>query len=175
MVERPRRGEGSRLVLFRHGPAEELDPVRWPDDAQRPLSRSGREEVRRAAHGLARLTGPVGRIASSPAERARATAELLAEALTPPPRPEAWPELAPGSAAEPILARVRPAPLPTVVVGHAPTLSELVGYAVIGDAVPVVHIARGGAACVDFPREIRPGAGVLAWLLTRRQLSGMRD
>ena len=167
-----------RLILFRHGPAEEADPRRWPDDARRPLSSEGRSEVRHAARGLARLLVAVDRIATSPAARAAATAEALAEELRPAPPLERWEELAPGSEPEPVLARVaalRPRTGSVVVVGHAPTLAELLGYAVVGDSVPLAHLARGGAACVSFSAEVRPGGGTLLWLLTRKQLVAVRE
>jgi phosphohistidine phosphatase len=167
-----------RLVVFRHGPSEEPDPSRWPDDDRRPLSEDGRTEVRRAAKGLVAVAGPFAHIASSPADRALATAEALRDAAHPSPRLEIWPELAPGRPAEPVLGRVarlaRPGEV-IAVVGHAPTLPELVGFAVVGDAVGVTHIARGGAACLEFASDVRPGGGVLAWLLTRRQLGGLRE
>ncbi len=165
-----------RLIVLRHGPAEEADPARWPDDDRRPLSPGGKAELKRAMRGLAELLGGIDRIASSPADRASATAEVLRESLSSPAKLEEWPELAPGSPAEPILERVSRAARPDhdlVVVGHAPTLPELVGYALLGDAVLFVRLARGGAACVEFSSEVRPGAGVLAWLLTRKQLSAV--
>lgn len=167
---------GTRLIVLRHGPAEEEDPLRWPNDDLRPLSEDGKAELRHAARGLLELSGPIARIASSPAERARATAEILRDAAEKPPRLETWNELAPGSAAEPVLQRVAHLARssgPYVVVGHAPTLWGLVGYALIGEAVPIARIARGGAACIDFAAEVRPGGGVLAWLLTRKQLSAI--
>src|SRR5690348_9271312 len=68
------------VVLFRHGPAGERDPARWPDDARRPLTDRGAEKARRAAAGLARLAGPLRTIWSSPLARATATAALLSEA-----------------------------------------------------------------------------------------------
>ncbi len=168
---------GFRLVVFRHGPAEEVDPLKWPDDDQRPLSADGKTEVTRAARGLAELLGAVDRIATSPAVRASATAELLREALEPPAKTETWAELAPGSPPEPILSRaghLARVGRDLVVVGHAPTLPGLVGYAILGDPVPFVRLARGGAACLEFAAGVRPGAGILAWLLTRKQLSAVR-
>lgn len=166
------------MILFRHGPAEEADPRRWPDDAQRPLSSEGRTDIRHAARGLARLLGAVDRLASSPATRALATAEALVRELPAAPPLERWEELAPGSAPEPAFARVAalgPRASCAVVVGHAPTLAELLGYAVVGDSVPIAHLARGGAACVGFSAEVRPGGGTVLWLLTRKQLAAVRD
>lgn len=166
-----------RLLLLRHGPAEEEDPVRWPDDTRRPLAADGRAELSHALRGLSGLLGAIDRLASSPASRAWETAELLREAAGGLPRVEPWPELLPGSPAEPILHRLSAAGRPgetLVVVGHAPTLNELLGLAVFGDDVAVAHLARGGAACLEFASAIRPGAGTLLWLLTRKQLSVVR-
>lgn len=167
----------ARLVILRHGPAASVDPVRWPDDRERPLATAERPELKRAVRGLAALTGGADRIATSGALRARATAEAFRDELGAPPRLDDWPELLPGGPAEPVLgrfARSARAGLLQVVVGHAPTLSELVGLSVLGEAVPIVHLARGGAACVEFPLDVRPGAGTLLWLLTRKQLGAVR-
>ncbi len=166
-----------RLIVVRHGPAEEIDPLRWPDDDRRPLTAEGRAELKRALRGLAGLLEPIDLVASSPADRATATAELLREAVSPTPRIDTWPELAPGNSAQPILGRLSRVARPgteLVVVGHAPTLSELVGLALSGDEVPFVRLARGGAACLEFDSDVRPAAGTLSWLLTRKQLSDVR-
>lgn len=170
-------GRYVRVIALRHGPAEEEDPVRWPDDRRRPLSEKGAGEVTRVARHLAEMVDGVGRIATSEAERALRTAEILRRELRTSPRLETWEELAPGGAPEPLFARVarthrRDREL--VLVGHEPTLSELVGVALVGEGVSVVRLARAGAACLEFPGEVRPGAGRLLWLLTRKQLAGER-
>ncbi|HTZ62222.1 MAG TPA: histidine phosphatase family protein [Thermoplasmata archaeon] len=167
-----------RVIVVRHGPAELRDARRWRDDRERPLSRKGVEQTRRVAAGLARLIGPVATLASSPAVRARRTAELLRAAVDRCPKPVYWPELDVGRLAGPIFDRLRPVAAvneTVVVVGHEPTLAEFVGLALTGDGVAIVRLAKGGAACLEFPRAIRPGAARLRWLLTRRQLAGAAD
>ena len=67
------------LYLVRHAIAEERDPRRWPDDAQRPLSERGRARFARAAAGLRTLGVEVDLLLSSPYARAWATAEILSE------------------------------------------------------------------------------------------------
>jgi phosphohistidine phosphatase len=163
-----------RVVVVRHGPAELRDPRRWADDGLRPLTRKGVAQTQRMAAGLATLVGPVTCLASSPAARARRTAELLAAALPRSPRPTLWPELDAGALAGPIFARLRGAVGPdatVVIVGHEPTLAEFVGLALTGDGVPIVRLTKGGAACLEFPRTVRPAAARLRWLLTRKQLA----
>ncbi|HYB62919.1 MAG TPA: histidine phosphatase family protein [Thermoplasmata archaeon] len=169
---RPRRSV--RVVVVRHGPAEPRDPARWPNDDRRPLTDKGRGQTRRAARGLARITSPVDRLITSGADRAIKTAEIVAGALPAAPNLETWPELAPGNLPDPIFDRLRRsvrAGEEVLLVGHEPTLAEFVGMALIGDGISVVRLTRGGAACLDFPGGVKPGAGRLVWLFTRKQLA----
>lgn len=162
-----------RVVVVRHGPAEVRDPERWPNDDRRPLTPKGLTQTRKAAKALARLAHP-DRLATSAAERAAVTAKLVAGALPTTPRLETWPELAPGNFPTPIFHKVSRAVRPgeeVVLVGHDPTLAEFVGLALKGDELSVVHLTKGGAACVEFPDGVRPGAGRLVWLFTRKQLA----
>jgi phosphohistidine phosphatase len=153
------------------------DPRRWPEDDHRPLTTKGRKETRRAARGLARLVDAPGRIASSAAGRALATARLLRDELGSKTPVEVWDELASGRLAEPIFERLRRSARTgqeVVLVGHEPTLTEFVGLALVGEGIAVASLTKGGAACVEFPSSLRPGAGRLLWLLTRKQLAGVR-
>jgi phosphohistidine phosphatase len=163
-----------RLVVVRHGPAESRDPRKWPDDDRRPLSREGRQETRTASDGLRLLERDVRVVVTSPATRARATAEILRESLDLRRACPTWPELEPGSPAAPALARLAeeaPARATVVLVGHEPQLGELVGLALTGDAVSLTRLGKAGAAAIGFPRAIRPGAGTLEWRLDRRALA----
>jgi phosphohistidine phosphatase len=170
----PVTGKNVRVVLIRHGPAEDRDPIRWPDDTRRPLTPKGKQQTRRAARGLARVMPAVDRIASSAADRALSTASLLRDALSDRPRLETWPELGPGNLPNLLFERLRQASRgcrELAIVGHEPTLAEFVGMAIVGDGVSVVHLTKGGAACLEFPGGVRPAAGKLLWLLTRKQLA----
>jgi phosphohistidine phosphatase len=162
------------LVLVRHGPAEERDPVRYPEDDQRPLSKLGREETRRAAKGLARLTERPELIATSPATRAAATARLVARAFAPAPRLLEWPELAPEGTSGRALERAGRLDrrfARVFLVGHEPTLGELVGLALSGESLSFARLGRAGAACLEFPGPPRAGSGRLRWLVDRKLLS----
>jgi len=169
------RSNGIRVVAVRHGPAEVRDPARWPDDDLRPLTRKGEQETRRAAKGLAHVVHSADRLASSSADRAVRTAQLIRRELAKSPTPETWEELAPGNLPTPIFDRLRRSARPketVVLVGHEPTLAEFVGEALTGEGLSVVHLTKGGAVCLEFSNSIRPGAGRLVWLLTRKQLAG---
>lgn len=168
----------ARVVVLRHGPAEMRDPGRWPDDALRPLSAKGTQQTRKLAAGLVRQLRSVSCVATSPALRTRRTAELVGRALRPPRRPEVWPELDVGSLASTVFPRLRRVAGPdrtVVLVGHEPALAEFVGLALTGDSAALARLTKGGAACLEFPRSMRPGSGRLLWLLTRKQLAGADD
>jgi phosphohistidine phosphatase len=167
---------GVCLVVVRHGPAEDRDPVRWPNDRLRPLSVKGARQTRKVADGLAGLVDGVARLASGPALRAHRTAEIVGRTLRPPHEVELWPELDLDMPAPPILARVR-RELHTrqtaVLVGHDPVLSELIGIALTGESAAVARLTKGGAAALEFPASVRPGSARLLWLLTRKQLAAL--
>ena len=165
------------LVVLRHAPAQERDPARWPDDAQRPLTGAGRRDARRVAAGMRSLEVTPSRIATSPAARCLATARITAEVLADgarPPRVEPWPELAFSASAAGVLERLRRERVTTgtvVLVGHEPMLGRLVGLLVFGEDVPAVRLRRAGACLVELPRAPVAGSGRLDWLLTRGQLA----
>lgn len=161
------------LYLVRHGPAEERDPLRWPDDALRPLSAPGVKETRRAMRGFRRIAKPTGPITSSPFARARATAEILGRAVGKERSVEVWRELRSGAPAPGVAARIGRGRAPAdgrVLVGHEPMLSELLGLLVVGEATPIGRFSKAGAAKISFDRAVSPGTGRLEWLLSRRQL-----
>src|SRR5215470_13980294 len=91
------------LVIVRHAIAEDRDWLRWPDDAERPLTEAGAERFARAARGLARLVGNVDAVLTSPAVRAWQTADLL-EHEAGWPTPEPTDALAVGGGTEDVLA-----------------------------------------------------------------------
>lgn len=161
------------VFLVRHGPAEARDSVRWPDDEDRPLSAEGIDQTRKAGRGFARLKLPVARIVTSPAVRAKRTAELFHDALKLDRPIETWDELSPDTSASQVLRRIaddRRRSEGLVLFGHEPTLSEVIGLAMTGEALSLVHFARAGAAALLFAKSVAPGTGQLDWLLTRRQL-----
>jgi len=169
---------GILVIAVRHGPAEVRDPARWPDDDLRPLTRKGEQETRRAAKGLAHVVRCADRLVTSSADRAVRTAKLIQRELEKAPSPETWEELAPGNLPTPIFDRLRRSARPketVVLVGHEPTLAEFVGEALTGEGLSVVHLTKGGAVCLEFSNSIRPGAGRLVWLLTRKQLAGKHN
>jgi phosphohistidine phosphatase len=160
------------ILLIRHGPAAGRDPSRWADDQRRPLTPEGIRSTRRAAKGLASLHPAVDKVITSPAARAFATAEIFRTVLNVETDIEVWEELEPDSAPGPILERLQRLSRKRgiAIVGHEPTLGELLGLAVTGESVPITRFSKAGVALVTFPKEPRPGAAEIGWVLTRKQL-----
>jgi phosphohistidine phosphatase len=157
------------VYVIRHAIAAERDAGLWSDDSLRPLTKAGKERFRAVARGLKALGAGVDAVLSSPAVRARETAELLtAEAGWP--EPQEAPELAPGrpvAGLVPVLARR--AGRSVALVGHEPALSMLVSLLLAGDELAVeVELKKGGVVLLTCGAEPRPGAAVLRWSVPPR-------
>jgi phosphohistidine phosphatase len=154
-----------RLILFRHGPAEDPDPERWPDDLARPLTARGGNRSRDAAHGLARLEPGIGKVFSSPAVRALATARLLATALGGAVPVEVLAALAPGGDERALLRAVaHEGPEATVaIVGHEPDLAQLAA-ALLGMRTEALHFKKAGACAIEWNAPGLGDARLRGWL-----------
>jgi phosphohistidine phosphatase len=105
-----------RLILVRHAHADPGDP-----DELRPLSARGREEARALGERLAAHQPDA--VVSSPLLRARETAAAIARAAGAEVLIDE--RLAPGAAADDVLAAVDGAGETVVTVGHQPDCSEI--------------------------------------------------
>jgi phosphohistidine phosphatase len=159
-----------QVILFRHGPAGRRDASRWPDDADRPLTPKGERRTLEAALGLARLSGAVTHVVTSPLERAARSAAIVREALETD-APETLDALAPGRGYQRVLDRLRalPSDACVVLVGHEPDLGKLAGVLLFG-APAALPIRKAGACAIQFVAEVAPGAGRLKWFLPPRAL-----
>jgi phosphohistidine phosphatase len=160
------------LYLVRHGAAFEADPRQWPDDSQRPLTPEGEKRFRRAAEGLSRLETTVDVVLSSPWPRAWRTAELLHEAAGWP-GPRACDALQGGRDVTAMLAALQPyrGASAVALVGHEPCLSELASYLLSADpSLARVEMKKGAVARLWIEPSLRPGSGVLRWLVTPKVL-----
>jgi phosphohistidine phosphatase len=151
------------LYLVRHAVAERRDPVRWPNDALRPLTRDGVEHFRPVARGLRSLGVEVDAVLASSWARAWATAELLREE-TGWPAPEECPQLEPPRSPAECLDVLRSRSGSSLaLVGHEPHLSELASLLLTGSEHSIrIELKKGGVLCLGLAGQ--PGAGaVLRW------------
>jgi len=159
-----------QVILFRHGPAGERDPDRWPDDALRPLTARGRERTRRAARGLGALLGRQPLILTSWFKRAQQTADLLAEELLAS-APALEPALEPGSSQSALLEHLAAmeSDQAVVLVGHEPDLGALAGRLLTSGPLRL-PLKKAGACQIHFVAALKPGEGRLDWFLNPRIL-----
>ncbi len=158
-----------KIYLVRHGIAYEPGGPGYEDDTQRPLTDKGREKVDKVAHVLKRLGVKPDVVLSSPYLRARQTAEILAKALKYKKdkirlSERLVPAGEPGSAIAEIIEKYLVEEL--LIVGHEPSISQLVSTLTTSQADLFVNIKCGSVCCLsadDFRIERK---ATLEWLLT---------
>lgn len=159
-----------RLLLMRHGVAEDAGPATDHRDEARALTPAGIAKTAAAAEGLAVLDlHPVG-IVTSPLVRCRQTAAIVGRALGLVPGEDG--RLRPGMDLAGIadLLLEHPGVDPVLLCGHQPDLSRLVEDLTGG----LVEFRKCALAVVDV-ESLRPRQGVLRALYppaTLRMLAG---
>ena len=150
---------------MRHGSAQDRDDPESPPDPDRQLTREGAERTRAVARGLRALGVKPDTILTSPYLRAVQTAAITARGLgcdeerlvqTEALLPEADParlfaEVATIGADE------------VLVVGHGPSIDEMVAFAVGCGRAAFTRLKKSGVACVEVGVEAAP-RGRLLWL-----------
>lgn len=157
-----------QVLVVRHAIAMERSEWRETGlpDSERPLTETGRRRMKKAVAGLTTLLPALDVIATSPYERARKTAALLAagyddaELLV-------LPALASGGPRDDVLAWLlgRRSTEDVALVGHEPDLGRLVSWLLGGRAAPGLGMKKGGACLIHFAGVVRPGHGELLWFL----------
>ena len=139
----------NQLYLLRHGLAVPHGTPEIPDD-ERPLTSEGERRVRAIGRGLKRLKVKVVRIATSPLPRALKTAEIVAEARGDPELLEVVDDLRAGRDAASIRAWLATREeTRLMVVGHNPSLSDLLALLTTGDANHgYCELRKGGVAAL---------------------------
>jgi phosphohistidine phosphatase len=149
--------------LVRHGTA-----ASGPDDRTRPLTPAGRAEVLATARALASRGVEVAEIRHSGLARARETANILGETLTPARGIHAAANLAPEGDPDAAAAELELTAEPLMLVGHLPHLARLAAALVGGAALE--RIAFAPATAVGLER--RPDGWTLAQVVPPRAGGG---
>lgn len=137
------------LYIVRHGIAVEPGTPGIPDD-ERPLTSKGEKRMRQIARGLSLLDLNLDRILTSPLPRAKKTAEIIADELEAEEILEIADELRAGTSAESIERWLENRSEQAVmIVGHNPTLSDLLSLLVFGAPHPMIcDLKKGGIAAL---------------------------
>jgi phosphohistidine phosphatase len=134
-------------------------------DEERALTDEGRKKAAGAAKGLSVLDCRPRKIVTSPLVRCFETAKILADSLPGSPDVDKSDLLKP-DAGVPDLARwLARQNGDLMLVGHMPGLGLLAGYLLTGSEYAVVAFRKSGACAISFDDHVKPGHGVLQWLL----------
>jgi len=153
-----------RVLLVRHGPAVARG-TKGVSEADRPLTPEGRKKTSQAARGLRRLKLGLDRILTNPLPRARATAEILAKALSLP-EPAVSDRLGPAAPPVELFGILKETGQKTVaLVGHEPGLSKALSYLVGSPHPEGFRMKKAGAALVEIEKlSPRPTGELLLFL-----------
>jgi phosphohistidine phosphatase len=161
-----------KLYLVRHATASDVAA----SDAERELTREGRDEARVAGKALAKLGVKPARILSSPLVRARQTAEIAAKALEFSGEVESLDELANSTSTASLLKALKShaSDGEILLVGHMPSLAEHLAALVGAGSPQGFPLGKAGVACIEL-EQLRAGTGQLRWLMRQRQLREIAD
>jgi len=155
------------VYLIRHADALSLGERGITDDADRPLSEQGEQEVKAVAQALQRRGIVLDRLYCSPLLRARQTAEgMLHVWARPELELETFAGLAPGGKPRK-LSRflLKQGGEKVGLVGHMPHLGMIAGW-LIGEKNVQIDLAKAGVAYIRCEEAPGKGLGVLEWLVT---------
>ncbi|MFI5460208.1 MAG: phosphohistidine phosphatase SixA [Isosphaerales bacterium] len=161
------------LYILRHGIAVDPGTPGIPDDERR-LTAKGEKRMRQIALALRKLDLKLDRIVTSPLPRARATAEIVADALDVRERLETSNVLQTGTAAATIQRWLRERTEDRLmIVGHNPTLSDLVSLLVMGTIQPqICDLKKGGIAALTRTAAAKDLYDI-AWIATPRLIRSL--
>lgn len=136
------------LIIVRHGTARM--PIAGEDDFTRNLTPEGIVGVQCVANWLAGRIGTCSAIVTSPATRARQTAQILAGRLLQGAAEATVEERIYDASRQTLIELVQSFnyPGPTVLVGHNPGLEELANYLLDAPPRSTVQLSPGQAICM---------------------------
>jgi len=149
-----------KLYLIRHA-----QPKSQEEDPRRPLSESGRESMRRICEHVARLNLAIAEIWHSSKERARETAQILAEALALGPQSlKEHPGLGPSDEVGPIKDWLADENADLALVGHLPFLSKLASLLLCSsEEADLINFTMGSIVCLSRDEHNR---WAIDWMIT---------
>ena len=157
---------------MRHGIAVTRGSAGFNDDSKRPLTPDGKDKLRKATAGLAKIQFDVDWIVTSPLVRAVETAEIVAETLGSKAPIDFCDALRPGGSAEALVAFLakRSGRRRVLVVGHEPDLSDMAARLVGGGRNANLAFRKAGCCLIAFDEFPPKSPGQLVWWLTPKIL-----
>jgi phosphohistidine phosphatase len=166
------------LYILRHAIAAKRDDKKFPDDSKRPLTEEGADKMRQIARGMFEWGVELDVILSSPYERARQTAAIVARVLPVKGGVKYTTHLTSEGEPMQLIAEIEESYRECesiMLVGHESYLSRLISVLICGGPHAGLLLKKGGLAKLHI-EQLRYGAcGTLEWLLTPRQLCKMAE
>jgi len=161
------------VYILRHGKAEDAGP--GIVDADRRLTKKGREVTAAAGRWIAEQELRFDLIAASPLLRAQETAALVAEMLNIRDRLVIWKVLAPGGNTDTVCRLISRHPdiSSILLVGHEPLLSSLISRIITIDENAGIVMSKGALAKIQAFSYTGHPSGKLVWLITAKQMAGI--
>ena len=162
------------LYILRHAIAVDRGTPGFERDDRRPLTEKGEEKMHGIARGMKSLGLSFDIILSSPFERAKHTAEIVAETFDCKKSMTLTDLLATDGDMMEFVEYVNRhyAKLQSIlVVGHEPYLSGMISLLVSGSEAMSVVMKKGGLCKLSMSFPLRPGGATLEWLLPPKALT----
>jgi phosphohistidine phosphatase len=164
------------IYILRHGIAVERGTKGFENDSERPLTAKGKRQLRKSAAAMRKMKLRFDLILSSPYERAKRTAEIVAEELKLKKRLKFSDSLKYENDPAMVVGEIivlKSAPKDLLLVGHEPYLSRLISWLASGEDGVAIDFKKGGLCKLEVDK-LRPGkCAQLAWLLTPKQMKEM--
>jgi len=161
------------LYFMRHGIAvDRADSGAGSGDRERQLTPKGIKRMNKAATGLVTLSLSFDRILTSPFERARQTAQIVAQTLRLEDRLEEFEQLCPAQSVQDLLSGLAAysGEKEILLVGHEPQLSSTISVLLSKTAGAVIRLKKGGLCCLQVDALPPQESAVLRWAVTPKQL-----
>ena len=159
------------LFILRHGEAgKRIAPGH--NDARRPLTLAGEEEIAKIAEALERIGIRFDIILTSPLKRAYQTADIVAKEFKAQKKMQKLQELSPEGNMSALYQKLSSFKEGTsiLVVGHNPYLSEMVSEMITDEKYGRIDIKKGGIVRIRVTSTTPKLNGELRWLITPRLL-----
>ena len=155
------------LYLVRHGIAVSLGEAGTESDEDRMLSEKGLRRTRAVARALTQLDCQPNAVWSSPLPRARQTADIMAEYLTPENGVRLTPLLEPDVTSRKTMEWLTSLPEADalMLVGHMPGLERLASCLLTCRATMNAAFKKAAVMHLWFEGPVQAGAATLEWFL----------
>jgi phosphohistidine phosphatase len=161
------------LYFMRHGIAvDRADADVNSKDQERTLTPKGVKRMRKAAKGLVTLSLSFDQILTSPLERARQTAKIVAQALQLEDRLQEIQQLSPEQSVQDLISALAAysGAKRILLIGHEPLLSDTISFLLAGKTGADIRLKKGGLCCLEVDGLPPKDSAVLEWALTPKQL-----